>query len=336
MPLRADEHRPIGELLLGRVEASPRLALTLCIGLAHAFLLLHVEGLCYRDISFGNVFFDPATGTPMICDNDNVGVDGDSFSAVLGTRKFMAPEVIRGEAMPSAQSDLHSLAVLLFYVLARHHPLIGRLESRWRGKTGEEEMLGTHPLFIFDPSDDRNRPDEATQPAPIARWARLPRSLKVLFEQSFTTGLHDPSRRVRESVWRATLTQLLDSLHRCGWCGEENLTEGGASTRCVACRRHLDPPVRLRSERCTLTLNDGTVLTAHHVHHNYDLATGIGRVVHDETRNRWGLRNLSAGAWRLERVGRAPIIVQPGQAASLLRDAELIIDRTRFVFEASR
>ena len=45
------------------------------VHLADAFLQLHARGLCYRDISQGNVFVDPQTGDIQICDNDNVGID---------------------------------------------------------------------------------------------------------------------------------------------------------------------------------------------------------------------------------------------------------------------
>ena len=38
--------------------------------LAGSFLALHAQGLCYRDISFSNVFFDPATGIPRISSSD--------------------------------------------------------------------------------------------------------------------------------------------------------------------------------------------------------------------------------------------------------------------------
>jgi serine/threonine protein kinase len=44
---------------------------------------------------------------------------------VLGTPRFMAPEVVRREAAPSDQTDRYSLAVLLFYLLMGGHPLDG-------------------------------------------------------------------------------------------------------------------------------------------------------------------------------------------------------------------
>ncbi len=45
----------------GKVDIPFSVATTLCMELAQSFLRLHSEGLCYRDISFGNVFFDPST-----------------------------------------------------------------------------------------------------------------------------------------------------------------------------------------------------------------------------------------------------------------------------------
>jgi len=40
------------------------------------------------------------------------GIDGASPSYVLGTRRFMAPEIVRREASPSTATDLYSLSVL--------------------------------------------------------------------------------------------------------------------------------------------------------------------------------------------------------------------------------
>ena len=62
-------------------------------------LKLHAKGLCYQDINFGNLFFDPETGEACICDNDNVDIDG-SPSQMAGTFGFQAPEIVRGEAYP--------------------------------------------------------------------------------------------------------------------------------------------------------------------------------------------------------------------------------------------
>jgi len=54
-------------------------------------LRLHSQGLCYRDISFANVFFDPTIGDVRICDNDNVDVSGTESGGVLGTPRLHGP-----------------------------------------------------------------------------------------------------------------------------------------------------------------------------------------------------------------------------------------------------
>jgi DNA-binding helix-hairpin-helix protein with protein kinase domain len=334
MPLRPPGYRAVGDLLVGRVPSDPRLVITLCIGLADAFLRLHAEGLCYRDISFGNVFFDPSTGMPLICDNDNVGVDGDSVSSVLGTRRFMAPEIIRGEAAPSARTDLHSLAVLLFYLLVVHHPLLGQRELSSRGREGETALLGTDPVFIFDPGSDANYPDPVTQPGPIARWKRYPAYIQALFVQGFTVGLASPARRVRESVWRSALVRLRDEIVVCGWCRHQNLTVGGVIDACVSCRRALEPAVRLLSDGTVLVLNEGTVLTRNHVFHDFDVTTPMGKVIHDLARERWGLENVSDEMWRIDVPGRPAQVALTGQKVALIPGASIIIAGTRFVVSA--
>ncbi len=325
MPVRPAGYRHIIDLLLGKVDGPPSLNLQLCIELATAFLQLHAEGLCYRDISFGNIFFEPATGRVLVCDNDNVGIDGESYSGVMGTRRFMAPEVIRGEALPSMETDLHSLAVLIFYLIAFHHPLIGRREAIHRRREGETLLLGDDPVFIFDPDNPENRPDPLTQPAPIARWARYPAPVRVLFEQAFTVGLRVPSRRVRESVWRTTLSRLRDDITVCGYCGDETFAVSDPTATCPGCHRKLEPPIRLRGDGVALVLNDGTAVCRHHVYRDFDYSTRLGTVVRDPSRGLWGIRNDDSQPWRVAAPGNETRIVEPGRTVALVKDCRIRI-----------
>ena len=52
----------------------------------------------------------------------------------------MAPEIVRGEALPSTATDLYSLSVLLFYLLMVSHPLEGLRMAR-ADVFGREEAL---------------------------------------------------------------------------------------------------------------------------------------------------------------------------------------------------
>lgn len=94
MPLRAPRYNSLFDLMKRKIEPSFRTLATTGLELAHSFLQLHAKGLCYRDISFGNVFFDPSNGDISICDNDNVTVDGDPRGGVLGTQSFPVSFVV--------------------------------------------------------------------------------------------------------------------------------------------------------------------------------------------------------------------------------------------------
>jgi serine/threonine protein kinase len=160
MPLRDCRYKSIVDLMKQRVEPSFWTLATAGFELADSFFQLHSKGLCYRDISFGNVFFDPQTGEVLICDNDNVTINGQNICGVLGTPRFMAPEVVRGEIRPCTQTDLYSLSVLLFYLLMVHHPLEGKQESSIKcfDQPAMNKLYGTNPIFVFDPQNDSNRP----------------------------------------------------------------------------------------------------------------------------------------------------------------------------------
>src|SRR5271166_2425467 len=188
MPLRPPGYNRVVDLVKRRVEPSFRVLATVGLGLADSFLNLHAKGLCYCDISPDNVFFHPDTGDVLICDNDNVLVDGSPGGAVLGTPRFKAPEVERGEALPTSQTDLYSLAALLFYILHIHYPRGGYKESSIKAfdYPAMSWLYGTEPVFIFDPNDDSNRPDPRFHSNATEFWAIYPTFLKELFISAFT------------------------------------------------------------------------------------------------------------------------------------------------------
>ncbi|PWT90879.1 MAG: serine/threonine protein kinase [Proteobacteria bacterium] len=331
MPLRESRFRGIADLMKRRIDPTFRALTTAGFGLAHSFLHLHSQGLCYRDISFGNIFFDPHTGEVAICDNDNVTVDGDPASGILGTPRFMAPEVVRGEALPSTQTDLFSLAVLLFYLFLVHHPLEGRreLEIHSFDLPAMTRLYGTHPLFIFDPHDRSNAPVPGQQDNAILAWPIYPRFLRDLFTRSFTTGLHDSEHgRVREGEWRAGMIRLRDSIVYCSSCGAENFYDGdalrasgGAPPNCWACKANVPLPYRLRFGRSLVMLNHDTRLFVHHVDEQRanDFSRAVAEMArHPQHPDVWGLKNLSDETWSYSSGGDPrPSEVLPGRIVRL-------------------
>jgi serine/threonine protein kinase len=69
---------------------------------------------------------------------------------VKGTPRFMAPEIVRGEALPSTVSDLYSLAVFLFHIFMHGHPLEG---SRTDSSYGWSEGHVSESDLAVDPDD---------------------------------------------------------------------------------------------------------------------------------------------------------------------------------------
>ncbi len=329
MPLRPPRYKGIVDLMKRRTEPTFRTLATAGMHLADSYLQLHARGLCYRDISFGNVFFDPHVGDVLICDNDNVGVDGASRGGVLGTPRFMAPEVVRGEALPSTQTDLFSLAVLLFYIFMVHHPLEGAQETAIKclDLPAMTRLYGTEPVFIFDPRDERNRPLPGIHDNALSFWPIYPRSLRDLFTRSFTEGLRHPQDgRVRESEWRATLAHLCDAIVYCAGCGAEGFYDpdalregGGRAGSCWSCGAALTLPPRIRIGRHVVMLNRDTQLFPHHLdaQRRYDFAQPAAAMAqHPGDPRVWGLKNLSQEKWVITTPDGARD-VPPGRSVTL-------------------
>jgi serine/threonine protein kinase len=329
MPLREKRFKSIMDLMKRRIEPTFRALTTAGIELSHAFLQLHLRGNCYRDISFGNVFFDPDTGEIVICDNDNVGIDNKTSANVLGTPRFMAPEIVRGEAKPNTHTDLYSLAALLFYMLMIAHPLDGKKESdiKCLDTPAMNKLYGTEPVFIFDPLDDSNRPVPGYHDNAIVFWPIYPQFLKDLFIKSFTSGIKDPQNgRVRESEWRLNMVKLCDSIIYCHNCGAENfydehiLKTNGKLNPCWQCHKNIVLPPRIRIEKNIIMLNHDTKLYPHHIDNSkmYDFSQPVAELSrHPQNPNLWGIKNLSDEKWVSTTKDGSIRDVEPGKSVLL-------------------
>jgi len=335
MGLREPQHKNIVDLMKGRTNPTFFALATTGMQLAHNFLLLHSNGLCYCDISFGNVFFDPITGDILNCDNDNVGIDGLAPISVLGTPRFMAPEIVRREALPSTRTDLFSLSVLLFYMMMIHHPLEGAREASIKclDAPAMNKLYGTEPLFIFDPDDDSNHPIKGYHDNALTYWNIYPTFLKNLFIQSFTQGIRDPiNGRVRESEWRKAMVRLRDSIIICQHCGSENfydeevLKNSGKLNSCWQCRKDFQIPPRIRIDKRIVMLNSNTKLYPHHVDRDkrYDFSTPVAEIArHPQNPNIWGLRNISSEKWNT--TGKDGLLkdIEPGKSVTLTNETKI-------------
>lgn len=341
MRLRDPRYRSLTDLVMGRIQPTMLALITAGLELTKAFRSLHNKGLCYRDISFGNAFFDPNTGEVLVCDNDNVATNRTAKGGVLGTPDFMAPEIVRMQALPSTNTDMHSLAVLLFYIFHVGHPLMGKrvLAIHCWDLPARELLFGKEPVFIFDPNNHSNAAvDKAADPTgeaggtAIGYWNIYPPLFRNTFAKAFTVGLRDPDARVTELEWLDTLAALRDSMFRCG-CGTPNFYDadavkasGGRSAKCWFCGKEPKLPFRICIGKADVMLNADSQLYPHHMGDGraYDFSKPVGEVVrHPTDPNVWGLKNVTGDKWVSTLVGGALKDVEPGRSVPLASNTKI-------------
>lgn len=308
MELLEDRFQGLETLVLGRMRPVPSLKI-LCesaISLAECFRKLHNMGACYKDINLGGPFIDPQNGEVRICDTDNVRVNKTPGNIIFVY--FAAPELILNQGTCQTNTDIHSLAVLLFYMFVRHHPLEGsrELEINVFNEVAQRKFYGSEPLFIFDPNDKSNRPVPGFHDTAIRNWHIYPGFLQRMFTRAFTDGLKNPNQRVREGEWMEAFSRLRDSLYYCRSCSVENFYDFeraslGHHQSCWKCGEFPQLPFRIDIGHRKIFLNHDSVLFPHHLGARLDFTRPLASVSqHPKDPRRWGLQNKSNETWEYE------------------------------------
>lgn len=330
MPLRPKRYKGLIDLLRCRANPSFYVLCRTAYNLAKAYEKLHSLGNCYRDINYGNLFFDPDTGDVLICDNDNVAPK-DMPGLVKGTYGFMAPEIIRGEAKPSRYTDQYSLAVLLFHIFMVAHPLHGKLEANIKcwDIPAQDLLYGIHPVFIFDPNDSSNRPVKGIHDNALIYWNIYPQQLKNLFVESFTTGLMCPHKRVTENRWMNVIANMMSCICPCPKCGmevfyDESKAAAGKAHVCWNCRSAVKMPSILEIGKRRVLLPLDAEVRAHQIYGDYDMNTVVGRVVQNPNDPRLtGIRNEGKNNWTYVKSDGTQVPVVPGKSAGIAKGAKI-------------
>ena len=335
MPLRPKNFKSIVDMMKRRAEPSFYALCRVAYNLTSGYQKLHTMGYSYRDISFGNLFFDPDNGNVLICDNDNVAANGMDNSSVYGTPRFMAPEIVVGKAKPSRNTDLYSLAVLLFYMFMMGHPLEGRLEAdiKCMDIHAMNKLYGTNPVFVFDPNNKTNRPVKGYQDNVLIYWDLYPQALRDLFTQSFTEGLTAPNKRVTEKKWMETFANLITGIIPCPKCGaevfyDESKAAAGVAHTCWNCQSAVPMPASIEIGKSRVLLHKNAKLYAHHIYDDYDMDTVVGTVVQNPSNpDLWGIRNESKENWTYIKPDGIQIAVAIGKSAAIAKGVQINFGR---------
>ena len=110
---------------------SPEAALDLAARMADCLGFAHRKGVIHRDLKPANILFR-RDGTPLLTDfgiakNQRLDSDLTVTGKIVGTPRYMSPEQALGKAV-DGRSDLYSLGVVLYEMLAGEPPYIGDSE----------------------------------------------------------------------------------------------------------------------------------------------------------------------------------------------------------------
>lgn len=193
--------------------------LKVCRHLSKAIGRMHSAGLAHTDLSGNNILMDLTIGECILIDIDSLAVRGMFPPKVLGTRGYIAPELVKTadlpidhpeKALPNIKTDLHSLSVIIYQLLLLRHPLEGKKINADDPDIDECLMYGDNALFIENPYDTSNRVESIT-----VRYSSLGPYLAGLMERSFIEGLKIPDARPTAFEWEEAIDKTLEILYPC-------------------------------------------------------------------------------------------------------------------------
>lgn len=248
------------------------------IVLARAVRRLHLAGLAHSDLSNKNVLLDPTSGQCLVIDIDSLVVPQLYPPDVLGTRGYIAPEVLTTLHLPPSHpkrqhpsnlTDQHALAVLIYQYLLCRHPLMG--PKTYPAASAEEQErleMGEKALFIEHPHDQSNRPDNIQVP-----YSALGPDLKGLFDQAFIDGLHTPHKRPVAADWEKGLNKTWNMLYPCHnpGCPGQRFVLNKDKIECPFCGTKPQGPIPLLTMRSARRAGHWMLDGQLAVHHNLSL-----------------------------------------------------------------
>lgn len=211
--------------------------------IALQFSLLHESNRAYCDISGNNILVneDPSKASVCMIDIDNIYIPGGDAGNVLGTSRYMAPEIMNRQMEPDIFTDDWSLALILFELLRAGHPFVGKMVEDGTPEMENQAYLGLYP-YVDALDTDINR---ATQMLPAE--AVFTKKLKKLFEKTFVKGLENRMERTPALDFALACLEASNNVMKCPECGNWHIARRlGEKYPCPWCDAVNEPPVFLR------------------------------------------------------------------------------------------
>lgn len=193
--------------------------------IAMQFALLHESNRAYCDISGSNILVNEDAGIASVCmiDIDNIYIPGGDSGNVLGTSRYMAPEIINKQMEPDIFTDDYSLAVILFELLKVGHPYVGDMVEDGSPEMQTQAYLGLYP-YVDDKNTDINRSSQML-PSEVVMTKRL----MQLFERTFVNGKDNRMERVPAREFALACLEASNKVMKCPVCGNWHIAVANGS-----------------------------------------------------------------------------------------------------------
>lgn len=205
--------------------------------IAKAFGALERINLSYCDISGDNILVKIGKNAAVkIIDVDNLYVAGKGIAAVLGTPRYIAPEVMSRQKNPDVLSDNYSLAVIVFELLRVGHPYIS--DDILDGTPADEEdALAGKREYVTDDNSKNMLPADVV----------LTEKLKNLFQRCFVDGKENRLMRPSAQEFEFALLEASNKVIRCRSCGAWHYPRkiGRVYIKCPWCDAPSKPEAKL-------------------------------------------------------------------------------------------
>ncbi len=169
-----------GESLAERLVRESRLpvteARTILAAVADALAYAHSRGVVHRDVKPDNIMLERTTGRPMVTDF-GIARAGESDARLtvtgvaIGTPAYMSPEQATGEREIDGRSDIYSLGVIAYQLLAGEPPFKAGNTPAMLMKHLSETPRPLGPLRPDAPSSLVHAIARALAKKPDDRWA---------------------------------------------------------------------------------------------------------------------------------------------------------------------
>jgi serine/threonine protein kinase len=188
--------------------------LYLAYQIAQSFALLHNNNMAYCDISGNNILVatNPQVNSVCMVDIDNVYTPGTLGNNIVGTIRYIAPEVTEKKMKPDVVTDDYSLAVILFELLRCGHPYVGDFVKDGSPEVELAAYRGAFP-YVDDENDNMNKATDI-----LPEYIIFNDTLKKLFRKTFVDGRKNRMSRATAKELAVACLEASNALIRCSHC----------------------------------------------------------------------------------------------------------------------